>query len=78
MFSIAAMLSGEEPSSYLVYTTGRGFPPAIEGVPQALKGIATVFMLAMLTGSDCNNIRPNTVKYMQADPAITGPMFSPT
>ena len=64
MFSIAAMLSGEEPSSYLVYTTGRGFPPAIEGIPQAMKGIATVFMLAMLTGSDCNNVRPNTVKYI--------------
>ena len=51
------MLSGEELSSYLVYTTGRGFPPPIEGVPQALKGIATVFMLAMLTGIDCNIIK---------------------
>ena len=46
-----AMLSGGEPPSYLVYTTGRGFPPPIEGVPQALRGIATVFMLAILTGT---------------------------
>ena len=57
IFITVAMLSGEEPSSYLVYTTGRGFPPAIEGIPQALKGIATVFMLAMLTGIYCNNIK---------------------
>lgn len=50
-FITVAMLSGEEPPSYLVYTTGRGFPPPIEGVPHALKGIATVFMLAILTGT---------------------------
>ena len=46
----AAMLSGELPPSYLIYTTGHGFPPIISGVPEAMKGIATVFLLALLTG----------------------------
>ncbi len=44
------MLSGDLPPSYLIYTTGEGFPPIIEGVPEAMKGIATVFTLALLTG----------------------------
>jgi hypothetical protein len=48
--SYPAMLSGEFPPSYLIYTTGQGFPPTIEGVPEAMRGIATVFMLALLTG----------------------------
>ena len=42
--------TGEQPTSYLVYTTGTGFPPHIESIPHAMKGIATVFMLALLTG----------------------------
>ena len=48
-FFSEALLS-EQPVSYLVYTTGTGFPPHIESVPHAMKGIATVFMLALLTG----------------------------
>ncbi len=38
------------PPSYFVYTTGNGFPPIIESVPHALKGIGTAFMIALLTG----------------------------
>ena len=45
------VLSGKRSASYLVYTTGTGFPPIIQGVPQAMKGIATVFLLALLTGT---------------------------
>ena len=33
-----------------MYTTGSGFPPIIQGIPQAMKGIATAFLLALLTG----------------------------
>ena len=44
------ILSGKRPPSYLVYTTGRGFMPHIESVPHAMKGIGTVFMMALLTG----------------------------
>lgn len=39
------------PPSYFIYTTGNGFPPIIESVPHALKGIGTAFMLALLTGT---------------------------
>lgn len=42
------------PPSYFVYTTGNGFPPIIESVPHALKGIGTAFMLAILTGTPDN------------------------
>lgn len=42
-------MSSEQPPSYLIYTTGLGFPPLIQGIPQAMKGIATVFLLALLT-----------------------------
>lgn len=45
------MMSGELPPAYLVYTTGTGFMPNIEGIPQAMKGLATIFMLALLTGN---------------------------
>ncbi len=45
-----AIASGDMPPSYFVYTTGNGFPPIIESVPHALKGIGTAFMLALLTG----------------------------
>ena len=48
--TFAEVQSGQRPGSYLVYTTGTGFPPRIESVPHAMKGIATVFMLALLTG----------------------------
>ena len=41
---------GKKPPSYLVYTTGKGFPPNILSVPHAMRGIGTVFMLALLTG----------------------------
>lgn len=47
---LAEAVTGKRPASYLVYTTGTGFPPRIESVPHAMKGIATVFMLALLTG----------------------------
>lgn len=50
---ITAITSGEMPPSYFVYTTGNGFPPIIESVPHALKGIGTAFMLAILTGKLC-------------------------
>lgn len=53
------MLSGDLPPAYLVYTTGNGFAPSIEGIPHAMKGLATVFMLALLTGKrkvDIGNI----------------------
>lgn len=50
LLSHTAIASGEQPPAFLVYTTGAGFPPVITGVPQALKGIATVMLLALLTG----------------------------
>lgn len=50
IFPSTGILSGQRSSSYLVYTTGKGFPPNILGVPDAMKGIGTVFMLALLTG----------------------------
>ena len=46
------MMSGELPPAYLVYTTGTGFMPNIEGIPQAMKGLGTIFMLALLTGKE--------------------------
>ena len=53
LFSIqcyVAMMSGDLPPAYLVYTTGNGFAPNIEGIPEAMKGLGTMFMLALLTG----------------------------
>ena len=47
-------MAGESQPAYLVYTTGGGFPPISEGIPQALKGIGTVFMMALLTGNGVN------------------------
>lgn len=52
--SLSAMMSGELPPAYLVYSTGTGFMPNIEGIPQAMKGLGTIFMLALLTGN--NNV----------------------
>lgn len=52
-YATSAAINGSFPSSYLVYTTGVGFPPIIEGVPDAMKGIATVFLMAVLTGMYC-------------------------
>jgi hypothetical protein len=46
------MMSGELPPAYLVYTTGTGFMLNIEGIPQAMKGLGTIFMLALLTGNN--------------------------
>ena len=47
-----AMMSGDLPPAYLVFTTGNGFAPNIEGIPQAMKGLGTMFMLALLTGEN--------------------------
>ena len=47
---LPAILAGQQPPAYLVYSTGGGFPPVIEDIPHAMKGIATVFMMAVLTG----------------------------
>ena len=45
------MMSGDLPPAFLVYTTGNGFAPNIEGIPHAMRGIGTIFMLALLTGN---------------------------
>lgn len=50
------MMSGDLPPAYLVFTTGNGFAPNIEGIPQAMKGLGTMFMLALVTGIYINLI----------------------
>ena len=47
---LTGITAGESPPAYLVYATGKGYPPVIESIPNAMKGIATAFMLALLTG----------------------------
>ena len=49
-FSIA-ILSGKKPPAYLIYTTGRGTYPSAGGLADRLKGITTVFFLAVLLGT---------------------------
>lgn len=46
-----AILSGKKPPAYLVYTTGRGTYPSAGGLADRLKGITTVFFLAVLLGT---------------------------
>ena len=43
------MLSGRREARYLVYSTGKGFYPIPGGFASRLKGITTVFFLALLT-----------------------------
>ena len=46
-----AILSGKKPPAYLIYTTGRGTYPSAGGLADRLKGITTVFFLAVLLGT---------------------------
>lgn len=43
------MLSGRREARYLVYSTGKGFYPIPGGFASRIKGITTVFFLALLT-----------------------------
>ena len=43
------MLSGKREARYLVYSTGKGFYPIPGGFASRIKGITTVFFLALLT-----------------------------
>ena len=43
------MLSGRTETRYLVYSTGKGFYPIPGGFASRIKGITTVFFLALLT-----------------------------
>ena len=43
------MLSGRREARYLAYSTGKGFYPIPGGFASRIKGITTVFFLALLT-----------------------------
>lgn len=44
------ILTGKRPASYLVYSTGRGDYPTAGGISGRLRGITTVFFMAVLLG----------------------------
>ena len=49
-FFIVAILRGDLPPSYLVYSTGDGGYPSAGGLADRLRGITTIFYLAVLLG----------------------------
>ena len=46
----ADIVSGKRPPSYLVYSTGKGEYPTAGGLSSRLRGITTVFFMAVLLG----------------------------
>lgn len=62
------MMSGDLPPAYLVFTTGNGFAPNIEGIPQAMKGLGTMFMLALLTGKLSFRLRIKRAYFLEISP----------
>lgn len=49
------ILTGKKPPKYLIYSTGKpgGYPPA-GGLADRLRGITTLFFLAVATGNHCS------------------------
>ena len=52
LFLSADMLSGRQPPSFLVYSTGAGSDPTAGSLADRIKGITTVFFLAVLLGEE--------------------------
>ena len=52
--AITEILTGKKPPKYLIYSTGKsgGYPPA-GGLADRLRGITTLFYLAVATGNHC-------------------------
>lgn len=54
LFIHSEILTGKKPPKYLIYSTGKpgGYPPA-GGLADRLRGITTLFYLAVATGNHC-------------------------
>ena len=55
LFIHSEILTGKKPPKYLIYSTGKpgGYPPA-GGLADRLRGITTLFFLAVATGNHCS------------------------
>lgn len=60
------IVTGKRPPAYLLYTTGKGDYPTAGGMAGRIRGISTVFFMAVLLG------RPAVIKHVYVSVCLPG------